>query len=43
MHFTYWYLFSFLNARENNLLLSLLKNGSSLVYLFVFWRLQSVI
>ena len=28
-HFTYWYLISFLDARENNLLLSLLRNGSS--------------
>ena len=35
-HFIYWYLISFLGARENNLLLSLLRNGSSLIYPFVF-------
>ena len=42
-HFTYWYLFSFLSARENNLLLSLVRNGSSLIYLFVFWRFYKVL
>ena len=42
-HFTYWYLISFLGARENNSLLSLLKNGSSLIYPFVFWRFYKVI
>ena len=42
-HFTYWYLFSFLSARENNLLLSLLRNGSSLIYPFVFWRFYKVL
>ena len=30
-HITYWYLISFLGARENSLLLSLLKNGSCLI------------
>ena len=37
-HSTYWYLISFLGARENNLLFSLLRNDSSLIYPFVFWR-----
>ena len=35
-HFTYWYLVSFLGARENNLLLFLVRNGSSLINPFVF-------
>ena len=28
---------------ENNLLLSLLRNGSSLIYAFVFWRFYKVL
>ena len=35
-HFTYWYLVSLLGARENNLLLFLVRNGSSLINPFVF-------
>ena len=42
-HFTYWYLFSSLSARENNLLLSLQRNGSSLIYPFVFWHFYTVL
>ena len=42
-YFPYWYLFSFISARENNLLLSLLRNGSSLIYPFVFWRFYKVL
>ena len=42
-HFTCWYFISFLRARENNLLLSLVKNGSSLIYPFAFWRFCKVI
>ena len=41
--FTYWYLISFLSARENNLLLSLLRNGSSLIYSSVFCRFRKVL
>ena len=42
-HFRYLYLFSFLTARENNLLLSLLRNGSSLMYPFLFWRFYKML
>ena len=42
-HFTCWYLISFLRARENNLLLSLMRNGSSLIYRFAFWGFCKVI
>ena len=35
--------FSFLRARENNLLLSLLRNGSTLIYPFVFWPFYKVL
>ena len=41
--FTYWYLISFLCLRKNNLLLSMLRNGSSLIYPFVFWCFYKVI
>ena len=41
--FTYQYLISFLGVRENNLLLSLLRNGSSFMYPFVFWRFYKVL
>ena len=36
-HLTNWHLIYFLSARENNLLLSLLRNSSSLIYLLAFW------
>ena len=42
-HFTYWYLIFFHCARENKLRLSLLRNGSPLIYPFVFWRFYKVI
>ena len=38
-----YFLISFLGARENNLLLSLLRNGSSLIYPFVSWRFYKLL